>query len=127
MNRTARLFLAIGAISCAIAVMAGAFGAHAIAEAVTPERLATFKTGAQYQLVHSLGLILVGILAVCIPSTAIQWSGWFFLTGVVLFSGSLYALVLADVPALGAVTPLGGLAFICGWLLLAWGAWEAKA
>ena len=127
MNRAARMFLVIGALSAAAAVMAGAFGAHAIAESVTPERLATFKTGAQYQLIHSLALILAGIIVERLPSKAFQWSGRLFLAGIVLFPGSLYALVLTDVPAFGAITPFGGLAFICAWLLLAWGAWKAPA
>lgn len=127
MNRAARMFLVIGALSGATAVIAGAFGAHAIAESVTPERLATFRTGAQYQLIHSLALVLTGIIVERLPSKAIWWSGRLFLAGVVLFSGSLYALVLTDTPALGVITPFGGLAFICGWLLLAWGAWKAPA
>jgi len=124
MSRVTRLFLVIGALSGATAVMAGAFGAHTIAESVTPERLATFKTGAQYQLIHSLALILVGIIVERLPSKAFQWSGRLFLAGIVLFPGSLYALVLTDIPAFGAITPIGGLAFICGWLLLVWGAWK---
>ena len=127
MNRAARMFLVIGALSGAAAVVAGAFGAHAIAESVTPERLATFKTGAQYQLIHSLALLLAGIIVERTPSKAVQWCGWLFLAGIVLFPGSLYALVLADIPALGVITPIGGLAFILGWLLLAWGAWKMPA
>ena len=127
MNRAARMFLVMGALSGATAVMAGAFGAHAIAESVTPERLATFRTGAQYQLIHSLALLLVGIIVERLPSKVVQWSGQLFLAGVILFSGSLYALVLVDLPAFGVITPFGGLAFICGWLLLAWGAWKAQA
>ena len=118
------MFLVIGALSSATAVIAGAFGAHTIAELVTPERLATFKTGAQYQLIHSLALVLVGVVAERLPSKTTRWSGWLFLAGVVLFSGSLYGLVLTDTPALGIITPFGGLAFICGWLLLAWGSWK---
>ena len=127
MNRAARMFLVIGALSGAFAVMAGAFGAHAIAESVTPERLAAFKTGSQYQLIHSLALVLSGIILERLPFKVLQWSGWLFLAGIVLFPGSLYALVLMDTPAFGAITPLGGLAFICGWLLLAWGVWKAPA
>ena len=117
----------MGASSGAIAVLAGAFGAHAIAEVVTPERLATFRTGAQYQLIHSIALVLVGLSIDRFQTNAIRWSGWSFLAGTLLFSGSLYALVLTETPALGAVTPFGGLAFICGWLLLAVGAWKATA
>lgn len=119
------MFIAIGALSAAVAVVAGAFGAHTIAESVTPERLATFKTGAQYHLIHSLALVLTGIFVERHPSKSIQLSGSLFLAGAVLFSGSLYALVLSDTSALGIIAPFGGLAFICGWLLLAWGAWKA--
>ncbi len=119
MSQVSRLFVTVGALSGAIAVMSGAFGAHALQEVVAPERLATFRTAAQYQLVHALGLVLVGILTDRITSTLLNWSGWLFLVGTLLFSGSLYALVLLDASGLGAITPFGGLAFICAWLLLA--------
>ncbi len=127
MDRTARLFLVAGAVGGAIAVIAGAFGAHAIANTVTPERLATFKTGAQFQMIHSLALLLVGLSVDRFQSAALRWSGWSFVMGVVLFSGSLYALVLTDTPVLGAIAPFGGLAFISGWLLFAAGAWKSAA
>ena len=99
-------------------VALGAFGAHALGDSVSPERLATWRTGATYHLVHALA---IGVASV------VQSMGWnsrlagtLFLTGTVLFCGSLYALVLLDLPILGAVAPLGGLAFIGGWGALAW-------
>lgn len=125
MDRTTRLFLVIGALSAAAAVMAGAFGAHAIAGTVTPERLTTFRTAAQYQLIHSVALVLIALLVDRFPLTSIVWAGRLLAAGIVLFSGSLYALVLTDVSALGAITPFGGLAFIGGWMLLAIGGWNA--
>ncbi len=116
----ARLFLVAGSVSAAFAVAAGAFGAHALDGMVSPERLATFETAARYQMTHALGLVVVGLLMERRPSRWLRRAGWLFLVGTVLFSGSLYALVLLDASWLGAVTPLGGVAFIAGWGLLAW-------
>lgn len=121
---TARLFVAAGALSAGLAVAAGAFGAHALADAVPPNRLATFETAAQYEMVHALALVLVGVLLDRRADRRFRWAGWLFLAGTVLFSGSLYLLVLTDTPWLGAVTPFGGVAFIGGWLVLAASAWR---
>ena len=120
----ARLFVAAGALSAGLAVAAGAFGAHALAEAVPPNRLATFETAARYEMVHALALVLVGVLIERRADRRYRWAGWLFLVGTVLFSGSLYLLVLTDTPWLGAVTPFGGVAFIGGWLVLAASAWR---
>lgn len=127
MDRRARLFIALGAFSGALAVAAGAFGAHALADAVTPERLATFRTGAQYHLAHALALVAAGLVRVHRPSRGVEAAGWLFLGGTVLFAGSLYALVLLNAPILGAVTPLGGVAFIAGWLSLGAGVWRKES
>ncbi len=116
-----RALFVIGAVSGALAVAAGAFGAHALADAVSPERLATFRTGASYHLVHALATCLAALVAAHVPGRAVRAGGWLFVAGTVVFAGSLYALVLLDLPVLGAVTPLGGAAFIAGWLALAWG------
>ena len=116
-----RALFAVGAVSGALAVAAGAFGAHALADAVSPERLATFRTGASYHLVHALATCTAALVATLVPGRAVRTAGWLFVAGTVLFAGSLYALVLLDLPVLGAVTPLGGVAFIAGWLALAWG------
>ena len=113
-----------GAVFGAIGVAAGAFGAHALASRLTPERLITFETGVRYQMYHALALILVGWFAVQWPTWHFTASGIAFLIGITVFSGSLYLLVLTDTPWLGAITPIGGVAFITGWILLAIGAWR---
>ncbi len=107
-------WLRVGAVLAALAVMAGAFGAHGLEDHVTPERLETWQTGARYHLFHALALCLLGAL----PSPP-RVVGWLFVGGILLFAGSLYALVLLDLGVLGAVTPLGGAAFIAGWITLA--------
>ncbi len=117
-----RLFLAVGAVSGAVAVAAGAFGAHALRARLPADLLAIWQTGAQYQLAHALALLAAGFLAGRAPGAAPAAAGWLFLAGTVLFSGSLYALALSGVRALGAVTPLGGVAFLGGWAALAWAA-----
>ncbi|ACG75342.1 protein of unknown function DUF423 [Anaeromyxobacter sp. K] len=114
-----RLFLALGAISAAVAVAAGAFGAHALKARLAPDLLAVFQTGAQYQMYHALALLAAGWAYARTPGGAAAFAGWAFLAGTVLFSGSLYALALSGVRALGAVTPFGGVAFIAGWIALA--------
>jgi uncharacterized membrane protein YgdD (TMEM256/DUF423 family) len=116
------IWVAIGAVSGAIAVGFGAFGAHALRQQLTPENLAVFETAARYQMYHALGLIAVGLLGVKVDSLAIRIAGSAFTVGTVLFSGSLYTLVLTNMRALGVITPFGGLGFICGWLALAFAA-----
>jgi len=116
-----RLFFALGALAAGIAVALGAFGAHGLEQRVTPERLQTFETGVKYHMYHALALLVVGWAAAQFPGWPLQAAGYLFLAGIVLFSGSLYLLVLTDTPWLGAVTPLGGVDFIVGWALLAWG------
>jgi uncharacterized membrane protein YgdD (TMEM256/DUF423 family) len=112
--------IALGALNAAIAVGAGAFAAHALRARLEPRALEVFETGARYQMYHALAMILAGLVLARGASTA----GWIFQGGIVLFSGSLYALALSDVKALGAVTPFGGLAFLVGWVWLAWSAWR---
>ncbi len=114
-----RFFLAAGAISAAISVAAGAFGAHALRARLAPDLLEVFKTGAQYQMYHALALLAAGWVAARSPGLAVAWAGALFLAGTLLFSGSLYALALSGVRVLGAVTPFGGVAFIAGWIALA--------
>ena len=108
-----------GAAAGAVAVALGAFGAHGLEGAVPPDRLATWRTGATYHLAHAVAAVLAGTLAALGGGRAAVWAGRLFLAGVALFSGSLYALVLLDLPVLGAVAPLGGLALIAGWGALA--------
>jgi uncharacterized membrane protein YgdD (TMEM256/DUF423 family) len=122
-----RLWIVIGAASAFISVAAGAFGAHGLKSRLTPDLLTIFETGARYHMYHSLGLIAVGLLAAGRPSGLLTGAGWAMLAGILLFSGSLYALALSGVRALGAITPLGGLAFLAGWALFALAAWRQAA
>ena len=112
-------FLLIGAVSAFLAVGLGAFGAHGLRTRISPDMLAVFETGVRYQMYHSLAIILVGLLVPRLGGWLIGAAGWLFAAGVVLFSGSLYALALTDVSILGAITPIGGLAFLAGWASLA--------
>jgi uncharacterized membrane protein YgdD (TMEM256/DUF423 family) len=111
-----------GAMIMGLAVALGAFGAHAIAHSVTPERLDIWKTAVLYQAIHGLAVILAGICGAIFESPRFKTAGTLFSYGVVIFSGSLYGLVLLDIPILGAVTPIGGLALIAGWAVFALGA-----
>ena len=120
-----RRFLGLGALSACIAVGAGAFGAHALRDVVTADRLAVWETAARYQMYHALALLVVAYLAGQKTAGPARLSGWLFVAGTILFSGSLYALTLSGVTLLGAITPLGGLAFLVGWLILAWGVWRS--
>ncbi|MBK8648581.1 MAG: DUF423 domain-containing protein [Gemmatimonadetes bacterium] len=114
-----RLFLIIAAFSGAVSVGAGAFGAHALRARLEPRLLEVFQTGAQYQMYHALALVGVAWVASRWPGALSTASGWLFVAGTVLFSGSLYAMALTGVRALGAITPLGGVCFIAGWVTLA--------
>lgn len=115
----AALFGAAGALFGFLGVAAGAFGAHALRGSLSPERLQIFETGARYQLIHALALILVGIVLERSASSAAVAAGWLFVAGQVIFAGSLYALALSGVRLWGAVTPLGGVCYLAGWALLA--------
>jgi uncharacterized membrane protein YgdD (TMEM256/DUF423 family) len=99
-----------GALLAFLAVAFGAFGAHALSDMVTPARLATFETGVRYQMYHALGLLFLGAL----PART-RYAGWFLLTGSVIFSGSLYLLVLTDAGFFGAIAPIGGVLQLIGW------------
>ena len=110
-----RTFFALGSLLAAIAVAAGAFGAHALRARLSPADLATFETGARYQMYHALALLAVAWAAQQWPGALPRAAGWLFVAGIVVFSGSLYTLVLTGQRWLGAVTPLGGVAFIVGW------------
>lgn len=116
----AKLFLVLGALAAMLGVMLGAFGAHALRARLAPDLLAIYQTGIQYHFWHALGLLLIGVVSLHMPESALlKWAGWVMLAGIVLFSGSLYALALTGVRSLGAITPFGGAAFIAGWALLA--------
>ena len=113
-----RLFFGFGALSALISVAAGAFGAHALRGRLTPEYLAAFETAARYQMYHALGLLAVAWAITRWPGPLPVWAGWLFVAGTVLFSGSLYILAMTGIRWWGAVTPLGGVAFLAGWLCL---------
>lgn len=115
-----RVFLGLGAVSAALAVGLGAFAAHGLKARVSPEALQVFETGARYHMYHALGLVAVAWAVARWPGSWGSAAGWLFVVGTVLFSGSLYLLAVTGVRAFGAVTPVGGLAFILGWLALAW-------
>lgn len=121
----ARTFLVLGALLAGLAVALGAFGAHGLESRVTADRLQTFEIGARYQMYHALALLLVGLFAAQWPGGVLHAAGWCFVAGIIVFSGSLYVLVLTDTGWLGAITPLGGVAFIAGWALLAWSLWKS--
>jgi uncharacterized membrane protein YgdD (TMEM256/DUF423 family) len=115
----ARTFWWLGCVFGLVAVAAGAFGAHALRARLSAELLAVFETAARYQMVHALALLAVALVAARAPSAAASAAGWLFAVGIVLFSGSLYALALTGIRVLGAVTPLGGVCFLAGWVALA--------
>jgi uncharacterized membrane protein YgdD (TMEM256/DUF423 family) len=112
------LFFRLGAASGLIAVAAGAFGAHGLRSRLTPEYLAVFETAARYQMYHALALLAVAWAVGRWPSPLTMWAGWLFVAGTVLFSGSLYILAFTGTRWWGGITPLGGLAFLVGWLCL---------
>jgi uncharacterized membrane protein YgdD (TMEM256/DUF423 family) len=114
-----RTFWRLGCIFGFLGVAAGAFGAHALRSRVPADLLAVFETGARYQMYHALALLAVALAAARAPSRGVRAAGWLFTAGSVVFSGSLYALALSGVRVLGAITPLGGLCFLAGWIALA--------
>jgi uncharacterized membrane protein YgdD (TMEM256/DUF423 family) len=117
-------WIAVGALSGALTVALGAFGAHALKESVTPEDLAIWQTAVHYQGLHALALVLFGTSQQVRPRACI--GGWAFLLGSAIFAGTLYAMVLGGPRWLGAITPIGGTLLIVGWLSFAWSAWRAR-
>jgi uncharacterized membrane protein YgdD (TMEM256/DUF423 family) len=114
-----RTFLLLGALGGFLAVALGAFGAHALRSRLSPEMLAVFETGVRYQMYHALALLLVAATIPRMGGWLVVSAGWLFTAGIVLFSGSLYLLAFTGVTVLGAITPIGGLAFLAGWACLA--------
>jgi uncharacterized membrane protein YgdD (TMEM256/DUF423 family) len=115
-----RTFLLIGALAAFLGVALGAFGAHALRVRLSPENLAVFETGVRYQMYHAFAVLIVALALVHIDGWAVRAAGWLFTIGIILFSGSLYIVALGGIRAFGAITPLGGLAFLAGWALLVW-------
>jgi len=119
-----RIFLAIASILGGISVVLGAFAAHALKDRLSDRALAIWETGTRYQMYHALALILIALLISRFPnSTPLIAAGFAFIAGIFIFSGSLYALSLSGIKWLGAITPLGGVAFIIGWICLLVAAW----
>jgi len=119
-----KLFLSLGTLLAGLGVILGAFGAHGLKQLVGPETVNTYQTGVQYQMYHAFALIIVGILYERMPGNLLNWAGILFLTGIVLFSGSLYLLASlkamnkVGVSGIGIITPIGGVLFVIAWLLL---------
>lgn len=124
---TTRTTLITGSVFMALAVAFGAFGAHIVEGLLTPERFDVYKTGVDYHFYHALGLLILGAIATNIPENRwLSWSGYCFTAGILIFSGSLYLLTLTDTGWLGAITPIGGVAFILGWIFLAMGVFAGR-
>ena len=119
-----RIFFSLGSLSAGLALAFGAFGAHALKGRLTPQLLAVFETAVRYHLAHALALLAVAWACTRWPGAAVRASGYLFIAGTLLFSGSLYLLSLTGVSWLGAITPLGGLVWLAAWACLAWGAWR---
>lgn len=122
-----RGFLLLAAFFGFTGVGLGAFAAHGLKSRLSPEYLAVFQTGVHYQMLHALALLALALLVRQLPGRLLLAAGYLFTLGIVLFSGSLYALTLSGVSALGMITPLGGLAFLAGWLCLGVSAWRLSA
>ncbi len=111
--------LLLGAINGLVAVAAGAFGAHGLKAQLSADRLATWETAAHYQLIHAVMMVVIAVAMGSMPTARLSpWIGWLFLAGIILFSGSLYALALTGIRTLGIITPIGGVSFLSGWLLI---------
>ncbi|CUQ67074.1 conserved membrane protein of unknown function [Candidatus Nitrospira inopinata] len=121
---SARRVIAIGCVVAGVGVAAGAFGAHMLKTLLEPPMLAAYDTGTRYQMYHAFGMILSGMGARVFRDHRLVKAGWFFAAGLVLFCGSLYGMALLEWRWLGPITPIGGLTFIAGWLLLAWRTWH---
>jgi len=114
----AKLFLLLGGVNAALVVVLGAFGAHVLKSRISSDMMAVYQTATLYHAIHALGLIAVGIVTVWLPGSAyLRASGWAMFAGIFLFSGSLYLVSTAGVRWLGAITPIGGVAFIGAWIL----------
>ncbi|GER66326.1 UPF0382 membrane protein YwdK [Weizmannia acidilactici] len=114
-----KIFVLLGAINAFLSVALGAFGAHGLQGRMEQKYLDIWETGVRYEMYHALGLMAIGILSGMIKSSALlNWSGWLMFIGIVLFSGSLYVLCLTKINVLGAITPIGGIAFLAAWVLL---------
>jgi uncharacterized membrane protein YgdD (TMEM256/DUF423 family) len=122
-----KMYLLIGTLNGFLAVALGAFGAHGLKQRLSPDLLAVFQTGVQYHFYHTFALLLVAALMLHWPqNTALRWSALLFCIGMLVFSGSLYVLSITGIRWLGAITPIGGLAFLAGWIVLAVAIWKTE-
>jgi uncharacterized membrane protein YgdD (TMEM256/DUF423 family) len=119
LNKLTRLFVILGSLNAALSVILGAFGAHILEDQLSDKLMTTFQTGNQYHFFHALGLFAVAFIASQLTnSKLVKWSGWLMFAGIILFSGSLYVLSITGIKWLGAITPIGGIAFIGAWVIL---------
>lgn len=122
-----KTFLLLGAINILLCITFGAFGAHGLKHILTSDMLTVFHTGVQYHFYHAFGILVIGLLLFHFPkSRLIPVSGWLMMTGIVLFSFSLYALSITDTRALAMITPFGGISFLSAWGLLIYAVWKEK-
>lgn len=122
-----RTFMAWGAVLMALSVAIGAFGAHMLEGKISPDELAIYETGVQYHMIHGIAVIITGLAAGLFgESRKLFWAGVLFIAGTIIFSGSLYVLSVSGTKWLGAITPIGGVSFIAGWLVLMSSAWSRK-
>lgn len=124
MGKTATWFIMLGAFFAFASVAAGAFGAHALRAILEPHQLAVFETAARYQMYHALALIALGSLASQAPDAHLTRAAWLFVLGILLFSGSLYIVATLGIGWVGAITPIGGVAFLAGWALVLLTSWR---
>lgn len=120
-----RKWMMMGAVLTMLSVAIGAFGAHMLKESIGADSIAVYETGVQYHMIHAIGLLIIGLTAGQLgPSTKLKWAARLLFIGIIVFSGSLYVLSISGIKILGAITPIGGVAFIVGWLLLAMDVWQ---
>lgn len=126
MNKDARWIIALAALLVVLATALGAFGSHGLQKVLAPDRLEVFETGVRYQFYHTLGLFGLGLLVALRSSRGLRLAAKMIVAGVAIFSGSLYALTFGAPPAIGMITPLGGLLLMLGWALVALTVWSAR-
>lgn len=113
-----KVFIILGAVNACLAVALGAFGAHGLEGKLSAHYLDIWQKAVQYQMFHAVGLLAVGLLGMKISGSLINWTGWLMFIGIILFSGSLYILSVTQISVLGAITPIGGVAFLAAWVLM---------
>ncbi len=120
-----KIFFTIASLSACLAVTLGAFAGHILKQKLTPEMFNIFEVGVRYHFYHAIALFIVAWAIQQFPTTNVVFAGWFFIIGTILFSGSLYALSLSGIRWLGAITPVGGISFLAGWIWICWSVWKA--